>query len=176
MYIDINKIGPEGYRLDRVLDLAELEGGEDEHIRILEARLRGRAERGKRGVDLSANLHSRVELDCCRCLEPFESTISADFSLTIVPEAAEFGAGEIEIDDEDASLFYAPEGKADLGVIAAEQILLNMPLKPVCDPGCKGLCPTCGVNRNKIECDCRSEAIDPRFAPLLDLKQRMSDS
>ena len=60
--------------------------------------------------------------------------------------------------------------------MAAEQILLNLPLKPVCEPGCKGLCPTCGVNRNQIECDCRSEAVDPRFAPLLDLKERMSDS
>jgi uncharacterized protein len=176
MYIDTNKIGPEGYRLDRVLDLAELEGAGNELIRILEARLRGRAERGKRGIDFKAHLASKVVLSCCRCLEPFERLISADFFLTIVPEAIEFGAGEIEVSDEDASLFYAPEGKADVAMIAAEQILLNLPLKPVCQAGCKGLCPTCGVNRNEIECGCRNEAIDPRFAPLLDLKERLSDS
>jgi uncharacterized protein len=176
MYIDINKIGPEGQRLDSSLDLTELEGGEDELVRILETRLRGAARRGKRGIDFKAHLHARVELGCCRCLEPFESKISADFLLTLVPEAAEFGVGEIELSEDDASLFYATEGKADLNMIAAEQILLNLPLKPVCGEECRGLCPTCGVNRNEIECDCRSEAIDPRFASLLDLKQRMSDS
>jgi uncharacterized protein len=176
MYIDINKIGPEGYDLDRILDLAELEGGEEDLVRVLETRLRGRLERGERGIDFRAHLLSRVRLDCCRCLEQFESTISADFFLTLVPEAVEFGATEIELREEDAALFYCPEGQADLGMIAAEQILLNLPLKSVCEAGCKGLCPTCGVNRNQIECDCRSEAIDPRFAPLLDLKDRMSDS
>jgi uncharacterized protein len=176
MYIDINKIGLHGQTIDKALDLAELEGGESESVRIFEARLSGRAVRGKRGVDFRARLSSRVELDCSRCLEPFEREISADFFLTIVPDAVEFGAREVEISAEDAALFYAPDGRADLAVIAAEQILLNMPLKPVCMAGCRGLCSTCGVNRNQIECDCPSEAIDPRLAPLLDFRKKMSDS
>lgn len=171
MFININKIGPEGLRFDRRLELAELESGEAERVRILKADLRGEAIRGKRGVDLAARLNARVELDCSRCLEGFETAIEADFFLIIVPEAVEFAVGESEVSEEDAYLFYAPEGKAELELIAAEQILLHLPLKPVCDAGCKGLCPTCGADRNQIECGCRSETIDPRLAPLLDLKK-----
>jgi uncharacterized protein len=171
MFININKIGPEELRIDRRLELAEMEGGEAERIRILEAHLRGEAKRGKRGVDLTARLEARVELDCSRCLESFVTALEADFFLIIVPEAVEFGVGESAMSEEDAYLYYAPEGKAELDLIGAEQILLHLPLKPVCDAECKGLCPTCGANRNQIECGCRSETIDPRLAPLLDLRK-----
>jgi uncharacterized protein len=171
MFININKIGPEGIRFDQRLELSELAGGEAERVRILQADLRGKANRGSRGVDLTARLEARVELNCSRCLETFATSIEADFFLIIVPEAVEFGVGEAETSEEDASLFYAPEGKAELELIAAEQILLHLPLKPVCDSDCQGLCPTCGADRNQIECGCRSETIDPRLAPLLDLKK-----
>jgi uncharacterized protein len=171
MFININKIGPEGLRLDRRLELAELAGDETERVGILKAGLSGEARRGNRGVELTARIEARVELECSRCLVSFESAIEADFFLIIVPEAVEFGVGESEIGEEEASLFYAPEGQADLEMIAAEQILLHLPLKPVCDADCKGLCPTCGADRNQIECGCRSEAIDPRLAPLLDLRK-----
>ncbi len=171
MFININKIGPEGLRFDRRLELAELEGGEAERITIVKAELRGEARRGRRGVDLTARLEARVELDCSRCLKRYETAIEADFFLIIVPEAVEYGVGETEMSEEDAWLFYAPEGKAELDLIAAEQILLHLPLKPVCNAECKGLCPTCGADRNQIECGCRSEAIDPRLAPLLDLRK-----
>jgi uncharacterized protein len=171
MFINVNKIGPEGLRIDRRLELAELEGGQDERIRIVQASMRGEARRGGSGVDLTARLEARVQLECSRCLESFEIAIEADFFLIIVAEAVEYGVGESEINEEDAYLFYAPEGKAELDLIAAEQILLHLPLKPVCDADCKGLCPTCGADRNQIECGCRSEAIDPRLAPLLDLRK-----
>lgn len=74
---------------------------------------------------------------------------------------------------EDAALFYCDRSRVDLREIAREQILLNLPLKPVCRSDCKGLCPTCGVNRNRIECSCRPDEIDPRLEPLLALKKKM---
>jgi hypothetical protein len=66
----------------------------------------------------------------------------------------------------------AIRGGADLSEIAAEQIYLGLPLKPVCKNDCRGLCPVCGVNRNLEECACVGEEIDPRLAPLLAFKRR----
>ena len=59
--------------------------------------------------------------------------------------------------------------------IVAEQILLGQPLKPVCREDCAGLCQTCGVNRNRIKCGCRRDEVDPRLAPLLDIKDRFGE-
>jgi uncharacterized protein len=149
MFIDIYKIGPEGRSFDEpVLEDAE-QVQEGEGARVLK---------------------------CSRCVESFESAISTDFYLNLVPDGVEFGVGETEVSEESAALFYATEGKADLGVIAAEQLNLNLPLKPVCHDACKGLCATCGANRNRIECGCRSEDLDPRLAPLLEFKKPTNDA
>jgi len=172
MFINIYEIAPEGVRFDEAVTVPPSDAAAAEGITVLEARLTGRAAPGKRGVELSARVGARVRLECSRCLEPFETAIAEEFSLTLVPDAAEFGVGEAQVRDQDASLFYAREGLVLLAEVAAEQIYLNLPLKPICVTGCRGLCPTCGVNRNRIECGCRSEEIDPRLAPLLEFKKR----
>ncbi len=172
MFIDINKIGRERVTFDRVLAVPDLEGAPHEKIVVTRARLAGEAVRGSRGVDVEARLEAEVRLGCSRCAEPFEIPIQADFFLTLVPDATEFGAGETKVEPGDASLFYVQEGKADLVSIAAEQIYLNLPLKPVCKDDCKGLCPQCGANRNWTSCSCAGEEPDPRLAPLLQFKRR----
>jgi uncharacterized protein len=35
-----------------------------------------------------------------------------------------------------------------------EEVLLNFPMKVLCKPDCKGICPKCGANLNKQECSC----------------------
>ncbi len=175
MFLDTNKMGDERVALDRRLELSGLTGPSDEPMAVSDVRLRGWAERGEEGVDLEGRLTARVELNCCRCLEPHELAITSDFVLNIVDRPAELGPGEVQIDERDTTLFHAEGGKADLRAIATEQIYLNLPLKPVCRAECKGLCPTCGGNRNRIECACRREVPDPRLAALLDLKRRMGD-
>ena len=43
----------------------------------------------------------------------------------------------------------------------------------LCRPDCRGLCPTCGVDRNRLECACRTEEPDPRLAPLLEIRRKL---
>jgi uncharacterized protein len=47
-----------------------------------------------------------------------------------------------------------------------EQFFLTLPMKPLCRPDCQGLCPVCGKNRNREQCDCKAEWVDPRLAEL----------
>src|SRR5262245_3645167 len=174
MFLDLNKIGPEGREIDQVLVLPELEAAAGEKIAVLEARLTGEANRSKGGFDFSGHLVSTVKLPCSRCLEPFTLEIVRDFFLLLVPEAADPEAGDVReyAEDEEAALFPCPGGRADLVQMATEQVYLDLPLKPICKDGCRGLCPTCGANRNVEFCRCPGDAVDPRLAPLLRLGDR----
>jgi uncharacterized protein len=53
----------------------------------------------------------------------------------------------------------------DLAPLARDAILLDLPLAPLCRDDCRGLCPTCGIDRNEESCTCTA-APDPRWATL----------
>jgi len=52
-----------------------------------------------------------------------------------------------------------------------EQLYLALPMKPLCQNGCQGLCATCGTNLNRTTCDCQPHWDDPRLAVLKALKK-----
>ena len=161
---------------DRRPEIPDLEGTGGEPIPVRGAEIRGALTRSNRGVDLTGQVRARVQLLCSRCTEPFEIALAPEFFLTLVSEPVEIAPGERQMDEEDVSLFHAPEGKVDLIGLIAEQIYLNLPLKPICTESCKGLCPNCGTNRNQEICECLEESIDPRLAPLLDFKKGLGES
>jgi uncharacterized protein len=67
--------------------------------------------------------------------------------------------------DEDPEAYPMEGDRLDLGPLVRETLLLELPLAPLCEPGCKGLCPGCGVDRNHETCGCVA-AVDPRWAIL----------
>ncbi|MEN6607705.1 MAG: DUF177 domain-containing protein, partial [Bryobacteraceae bacterium] len=79
-------------------------------------------------------------------------------------EELEVGAGESDLD------FYEGEG-LELELVLREQVLLALPMQRVCRADCKGICPVCGQNRNNVECNCRTETADDRWAALRDLSE-----
>jgi uncharacterized protein len=116
-----------------------------------------------------------LEVSCSRCLEPFRILVDAPFDLSYVPQAENTGEPEHEIRDEDLSTAYYRSEKIDLGELLREQFYLALPMKPLHDEQCKGLCPHCGTNLNRETCDCRPAWDDPRLAglkALLDEKER----
>ncbi len=72
---------------------------------------------------------------------------------------------------DDLDLDYYTGETVDLESLLREQIILMMPLKPLCDEDCKGLCPRCGANLNREACTCSSRRIvNSPFAVLAKLK------
>jgi uncharacterized protein len=61
--------------------------------------------------------------------------------------------------------FWEEDNYVEVTREVEEVIFINLPMKPLCSPDCRGLCPVCGANRNKEKCFCE-EAIDPRLAVL----------
>jgi len=55
-----------------------------------------------------------------------------------------------------------------------EFALLSVPMKKLCKENCKGLCPKCGSDLNKEKCKCITEEIDPRWKPLMNLKDKLN--
>ena len=43
-------------------------------------------------------------------------------------------------------------GELDLSSELRDELVLAVPLNPLCDDGCRGLCPLCGNNRNLVPC------------------------
>ncbi|MEK7085982.1 MAG: DUF177 domain-containing protein, partial [Patescibacteria group bacterium] len=58
----------------------------------------------------------------------------------------------------------------DLGEFLRQEIILHFPLIPVCSKSCKGLCPTCGKDKNKEDCDCPKRETEG-YKPLAVLKK-----
>jgi len=100
-------------------------------------------------------------LECVRCLEPFDLPITLELEETFrLP-----GVGP----KPDMTYAVNADGWLDLAPLLREQAWLAIPMKPLCSPDCRGLCPHCGANLNHESCTCEEEQIDPRLALLKDL-------
>ena len=62
----------------------------------------------------------------------------------------------------------------DLEPVIRDAVLLAMPLAPLCQTDCAGLCITCGENLNDVP-DHAHEEIDPRWATLANLKDLIEE-
>ncbi|HKY21936.1 MAG TPA: DUF177 domain-containing protein [Vicinamibacterales bacterium] len=123
---------------------------------------------------VAGRLTGDLELMCSRCLEPFGLPVATDFDLWYVPRAEDSGEDEKEdekeVEEDDlATAFYVGD-EIDLGQLIMEQFQLALPMKPLCDVACRGLCPQCGTNLNTGSCGCKQEWIDPRLEVLKKLK------
>ena len=178
MHIDLHAEEPLEFRFDESLSGRDLALEESEDIDVRALAVRGRGMRTGAGeVALEGALDARLELRCVRCLEPFEHALRSSFELILVADEPAAGEDEErETDDREALLFVAAEGHVELRDVVREQVYLNLPQKPLCRADCRGLCPTCGVDRNRLECGCRSGEIDDRLAPLLELKNKLRGS
>ncbi len=109
------------------------------------------------GVEVSGTVSAPWRSECRRCLRDVEGRITATVRELYRP--ADGG-----VPDEDT--YELGTDYLDLQPMARDALLLELPLAPLCQPECAGLCPSCGVDRNVTACDCRTETIDPRWAAL----------
>jgi uncharacterized protein len=126
-------------------------------------------------VRVQGQVQASLETECDRCLGRASFPIDAPFDLFYRPvtEAAEEGEEEA-IDEGEAEMgFYELPG-LELEDIIREQLLLQLPMQRVCSAECKGICPTCGANRNEGACKCEARQVetkpgDDRWMALKDL-------
>ena len=125
---------------------------------------------------VAGTVKARLQVDCSRCLEPFDVPVDAHFDLRYVPQQENVGEGEREIGEDDLAIAFYREGMLDLIDLMREQFVLAMPMKPLCREDCRGLCPECGTNLNKGQCDCAPRWEDPRLTALKSLLPREKEN
>jgi uncharacterized protein len=144
------------------------------------AHVDARLEKLERRIRIGGRTRAAVTAACGRCLAPVSVDVPVEFDVTLVPadghrdeepkDGGDRGAGGGSFAPEDAEEDTYSGKVVDLDPIVREQILLALPGYPVCDEGCKGLCPACGANLNERDCGCDRRVPDPRWAGLKNVK------
>lgn len=107
-------------------------------------------------------VNTSLELECSRCTEPVKADICEEMTLLLTFSAAtatEATGGEFKV---------VPMGADEVDVTeeVRQTILLAIPIKPLCNVDCRGLCPQCGINLNLGECRCQERVSDARWSGL----------
>ncbi len=151
------------YRLDEVVNLTE---------DIRGARIQGLVNllRTNKSVWVSAALDFGIDSECGRCLAPFSHAVHLEIEEEFVPTLNPLtGVRPPLPDDNDKDYYVIDESHIlDLTGTVIEYTIMALPMKPLCDHQCAGLCSICGADLNRSECPCESP-IDTRWSPLLEL-------
>ena len=114
-------------------------------------------------IEVRGHISGALETACDRCLEQVRIPVELDFDLPYRPMEEIAREEEVEVGEDDLTVgFFSGDG-VNLADVVREQVFLSVPMKVVCRPDCRGLCPVCGVNRNLKECGCSSQHGDSPF-------------
>lgn len=115
---------------------------------------------------------AEIELTCSRCLNSFRKEVSLDISLAYHPLSELKGDEVYELHDEEMEVDFYSGDEIDIDSLIEEELILSIPMKPLCREDCRGLCPNCGADLNISSCECPMEAMDERFAILKKLLKK----
>ena len=124
-------------------------------------------------IRLKGRYSGRFQLPCARCTEPVQVPLAAEFDLIYRPLGADSDLPERSITAPETEIGYYQEGSLLLEDVLREQVLLSLPVRTLCKPDCKGLCPRCGANRNSQPCSCEVAGSDFRWEALAGLRGRI---
>ncbi len=140
------------------------------------------AARVERALAVVGRIEAVVGLECARCLGSVEARVALPASLLFVPvrpgaaaredapESLDLSELPFELPGEGLEVLDYSGPTVDLGQAVVDQVVLALPLAPLCRESCRGLCPDCGQDLNITSCRCAGERVDPRFAALKNLK------
>ena len=173
MQINISNIPEEGLRL-RFSKSGEwfhrfLPAGDDSGFRVQKLEASCFVEKVLKNVSVKGTIKTAVELDCSRCLGKFNFPAEIEFKYVLSP-ADNLKEDELELTYADLEYNYYEGDVIELDQIITEQIVLQVPVKPLCNDSCRGLCPVCGVNLNIEKCDHKTQQISSPFAALKNFK------
>jgi uncharacterized protein len=130
------------------------------------------------GVWVTGSVDCTVVGECSRCLEPIDWPQQVSFAeLFAYPPTDHRGARiEVAYTDEGAEpAALVEDDLIDLEPIVRDAVVLALPLAPICDEQCAGLCPQCGV-RLEVGHDHHHEVLDPRWDALRSLAAGLDDT
>jgi uncharacterized protein len=148
------------------VELARIPAGADLQ---LDVQLEGVTE----GVLVTATVTGPLAGECARCLEPFTSAVKVRLQELFMLAA---DADEAEGADDEDSYRLDASGLLDLEPALRDAIVLELPLSPLCEDGCQGLCVVCGVRLADSEPGHGHEERGTMWAALKDFTAERPDA
>ena len=133
----------------------------------LDVQLEGVAE----GVLVTATVAGPLAGECARCLEPFTAAVRVRFQELFVPAES----GQASESDTDDSYRLDGSGLLDLEPALRDAVVLELPLSPLCEDSCPGLCAECGVRLADAEPGHRHEQRSAPWAALKDFQAHQEE-
>lgn len=129
----------------------------------------------RNGVEIlvQGRVRTRVLAECVRCLGDAPLDVDTPITSLMRPRIHETEpeAEEIELTPEDVERDFYSGNEIVLDSLVRENIILEVPMKPLCSESCSGIAIPEGVRPPDVE-DQR-ESVDPRLAPLAELARKM---
>lgn len=142
----------------------------------LAAPLEGEVKLSRTGRSILAHgrLHTAVAESCSRCLTPVAAPISVEIDEEALPLLDIDSGKPLDISGEPDALRLDEHHELDLSTAVRDAISLAEPIAPLCRPDCRGLCLTCGADRNEDPSHGHpDDDIDPRLAGLATLRDQL---
>ena len=111
------------------------------------------------GVLATGRVSGSLVGECVRCLDPVEVEVDADFQELFYYDLEDLTPEELE------EAVSVVEELVDVEPLVRDAVMLELPLQPLCEPDCPGLCPECGVALSENPGHSH-ESVDPRWAAL----------
>jgi len=173
MLLDLSRIRAGVEHIERQFPPSEVAARDEEFRITAPVNFVGDVHKDGHKARLTGRVTATLECDCSRCLEPYSIPVDAKLDLLFLPLAevtTEATEEERAVEEDDLGVSYYKDETIDLGEVVREQFYLALPMKPLCQEACKGLCPVCGANRNRETCTCQVTWVDPRLEALKALK------
>lgn len=171
MRVRLDQIHDEPFAWLETLEVPVAELDRPEVAALSGVECRGQIQRTDPGFLLRARLSYRQRLVCDRCLAENEMPVVVELDLLVEQTKPAAEEDERELEEDDLSVLRVLGEVLDTEDLVVEQVQLNIPMKPLCRPECKGLCASCGKDLNEGPCGC-TPPTDPRWAALGALRDR----
>ncbi len=119
------------------------------------------------GVDeakVEGSIRLVLEAACDRCLSEVTVELNLQFERVVTSPGK-----STEDEEEDDPTEWMEGYQLNVEAFVYHEILVNWPVKILCNDDCKGVCPKCGQNRNVRDCGCDTFVPDPRMAVISDI-------
>jgi uncharacterized protein len=171
---ELDQIGDEGLDLVSTLSvdwLRETLGSEANYSSDTAGRLSAHLSRSDDTVTVDGQVELQLTANCSRCLTAMAVPVRTHIQVSLVPrDGLPAAAANGELSEDDVGLSTYEGRTVDLGRIVHDEVLLDLPMQVLCSEDCRGLCATCGKNRNVEPCSCANTLGEGRLAQLAHIK------
>ena len=166
MKIIVSKIPDEGVEIHSIETARSLGITPSDLILDGDVHIDAMVSRQGRVFFVDAALRTALHINCSRCAGEFSYAVDTQFHCQEEPVKKTDLELDVPLHKGDMDIDQYAWDAVELNNLFREQVILAMPMHPLCKTDCLGLCPKCGQNLNIKKCDCREEEVNNPFSVI----------